>query len=167
MSATQEHNNGNTDTQVCPTPHTDMEIDNDNKEHATKKMRTVDTPMTEASQTFFIEENNGNKIANSGESPETPTNSAMTSSDPLIKTNQKILPGPEPAPRIFSHDNPYVNHETTTTIQQTDQLTCPNRLPLLESELTPTPDPTSQNNINEPATPFSTDAFTFDFDVPT
>src|SRR5260364_210192 len=90
----------------------------------------------------------------------------MTSSDPLIKTTQKILPGPESAPRIFFHDNPYINHGTTTTTQQTDQLICPNRLPPLESEPTPTPDPTSQNNINEPATPFFAEDMSFDFDVP-
>src|SRR5260363_292487 len=144
-----------------------MEIDNDNKELATKKMRTVDTLMTEASQTSFLEENNENKFANSGESPETPTNLAMTSSDPSIKTKQKILPGPESAPRIFSHDNPYVNHGTTTTTQQTDQLTCPNQPPPMESELILTPDPTSQDNNNEPATPFFTEDMFFDFDVPT
>jgi len=123
MSATQEPNNNSADMHVCTTSQTDMDLDDNEKEHTAKKIRTTATPMVDVSQTPLLEENSGNNSVNLGESPETPKNPTMTSSDSSNKTKQKNFPGPVPAPMTFSHDNPYVNHWTNTTTQHTDQLT--------------------------------------------
>jgi len=123
MSATQEPNNNSADMLVCTTSQTDMDLDDNEKEHTAKKIRTTATPMVDVSQIPLLEENSGNNSVNLGESPETPKNPTMTSSDSSNKTKQKNFPGPVPAPMTFSHDNPYVNHWTNTTTQHTDQLT--------------------------------------------
>src|SRR6185437_9130433 len=46
----------------------------------------------------------------------------MTLDHTPIKTNPINFPGPASASITFSHDNPYVSHETNTTLQ-VDQLT--------------------------------------------
>src|SRR5260364_127159 len=123
MSATQEQNNNNVDMQVCTTSQTDMNLDDSEKEHTAKKMRTTVTPIVDTSQIPLFEENSENNSVNLGEFPETPKNLAMTSSDSSNKIKQKNFPGPVLAPMAFFHDNPYVNHWTNTSTQQTDQLT--------------------------------------------
>ncbi|CAG8733619.1 28861_t:CDS:2 [Gigaspora margarita] len=49
-SAIQEYNNNSTDMQVCTTFHTTMDLGDDDMEHATKKMKTIATPMPEVFQ---------------------------------------------------------------------------------------------------------------------
>src|SRR6185437_11960807 len=64
----------------------------------------------------------------SGESLLTPKNSPMTSDHTPIKTNTINFPGSASVSITFSHDNPYVSHETYT-ILQVDQLTQVPRTP--------------------------------------
>ena len=144
-----------------------MDIDDNEKQHTAKKIRTAATPMVDVSQIPPLEENNGNNSTNLGGSPETPKNLAMTSSNSSNKTKQKNFPGPVPAPIAFSHDNPYVNHWTNTTTQHTDQLTTATQPPLSDPNTEPDTAPDLTSHGNNRANPFFTEDMCFDFDVPT
>ncbi|CAG8801564.1 22132_t:CDS:1, partial [Gigaspora margarita] len=129
-----------------------------------KKDENKVTPMAKASQTPCFENNNEKNLENLKKFFETLKNSVMILSDSSNKQNKFL--GPELAPIIFSHDNPYVNHWTNTTTQQMDQLTTILQLPLsdLGAELNTVSDPTSHNN-NQDHFFFSKEMF-FDFDLP-
>jgi len=66
MSATQEPNNNSADMHVDTTSQTDMDLDDNEKEHTAKKIRTTATPMVDVSQIPLLEENSENNSVNLG-----------------------------------------------------------------------------------------------------